>query len=159
MLTTVKPSAIFTPVIMAENKKKKVLEGIVCPECSAPLLDEQLQESLICPSCKTDLKQPKFLDFIEYLIANGLVSNIDFFDTALYSDEIERLDPADQEEVDPQDYEKKKESFSLFEDEIEKIVAQQNKGEIKEMDEWEGLEEDWEEFNKEDENEKKKKKK
>jgi uncharacterized protein YbaR (Trm112 family) len=35
---------------MAENKKKKVLEGIVCPECSAPLLDEQLQESLICPS-------------------------------------------------------------------------------------------------------------
>ena len=88
---------------MTENKKKKVLEGIVCPECSAPLLDEQLQESLICPSCKTDLKQPKFLDFIEYLIANGLVSNIDFFDTALYSDEIERLDPADQEEVDPQD--------------------------------------------------------
>ena len=64
---------------------------------------------------------------------------------------------ADQEEVDPQDYEKKKETFSLFEDEVEKIVAQQNKGEIKEMDEWEGLEEDWEEFNKEDEKEKKKK--
>lgn len=157
MLTTVKQSTIFTPAIMAKNIKKKELEGIVCPECSAPLMDEQLQESLDCPYCKTDLKQPKFLDFIEYLIANGIVSNIDFFDTAIYSDEIERLDPADQEEVDPQDYEKKKESFSLFEDEIEKIVAQQEKDEIKEMDEWEGLEEDWEEFNKEDEDEKKKK--
>lgn len=149
-MTTVKPSTIFTPVIMAKDTKKTILEGIVCPECSVPLHDEQLQESLVCPSCKTDLKQPKFLDFIEYLIANGIVSNIDFFDTALYSDEIERLDPSDQEEVDPQDYEKKKESFSLFEDEIEKIV-QQESDEIEEMDEWEGLEEDWEEFNRRDE--------
>jgi len=82
-------------------------------------------------------------------VANGIVSDIDFFDTKLYSDEIERLDPSDQEEVDPQDYEKKKESFSLFEGEVETVVEQNSD----DMDAWEGLEDDWEEFNKRDEEE------
>lgn len=122
------------------------LEGIICPECSVPLHEDQLRESLICPSCKTDLKTPKYLDFIEYLVANGIVSDIDFFDTKLYSDEIERLDPSDQEEVDPQDYEKKKESFSLFEEEVEAVEEQEEE----DIDAWEGLEEDWEEFNRRD---------
>lgn len=122
------------------------LEGIICPECSVPLHEDQLKKSLVCPSCKTDLKTPKHLDFIEYLIANGIVSDIDFFDTELYSDEIERLDPSDQEEVDPRDYEKKKDTFSLFEDEIEPIVDD----ETGDLTLWEGLEEDWEEFNRRD---------
>jgi len=121
------------------------LEGIICPECSIPLHEDELKDSLICPSCKTDLKSPKYLDFIEYLVANGIVSDIDFFDTKLYSDDIERLDPTDQEEVDPQDYEKKKESFSLFEGEIETVVENTD-----DLDAWEGLEEDWEEFNRRD---------
>ena len=73
-----------------------------------------------------------------------------------YKNEIERLDPSDQEEVDPQDYEKKKDTFSLFENEVEKMVDK--KDTLEEIDEWEGLEEDWEEFNKrEDESDKKKK--
>ncbi|MFQ6675397.1 MAG: hypothetical protein ACE5LH_03520 [Fidelibacterota bacterium] len=122
------------------------LEGIICPECKVPLDDSQLQESLVCPNCKTDLKTPKYLDFIEYLVANGIVSDIDFFDTELYSDEIERLDPSDQEEIDPQDYEKRKESFSLFEDDVEPVEEE----ETEDMDIWEGLEEDWEEFNRRD---------
>ena len=130
------------------------LEGIICPECSTPLHEDQLRKSLICPGCKTDLKIPKFLDFIEYLVANGIVSDIDFFDTKLYSDEIERLDPSDQEEVDPQDYEKKRESFSLFEEEVE-IPSEKN---TENLDAWEGLEDDWEEFNKRDADEKVKKK-
>lgn len=120
------------------------LEGIICPECKVPLDEKQLKGSLVCPNCKTDLKTPKYLDFIEYLVANGIVSDIDFFDTELYSEEIERLDPSDQEEIDPQDYEKRKESFSLFEDDVEKVGEEE---EAEDMDVWEGLEEDWEEFN------------
>ena len=123
------------------------LEGIICPECSVPLHEEELKKKVVCPSCNTDLKQPKYLDFIEYLIANGIVVDIDFFDMKLYKNELERLDPADQEEVDPQDYEKKKDTFSLFEEDSEPI---KQKSESEDIDDWEGLEEDWEEFNRRD---------
>jgi hypothetical protein len=61
----------------------------------------------------------------------------------IYRDEIERLDPSDQEEVDPQDFEKKKDTFSLFQEEVQTI----EKDTTQEIDVWEGLEEDWEEFN------------
>lgn len=56
------------------------------------------------------------------------------------------MDPSDQEEIDPQDYEKRKESFSLFEDDVEPVEEE----ETEDMDSWEGLEEDWEEFNRRD---------
>jgi hypothetical protein len=118
-------------------------EGLICPECSAPLQEEDIKESLVCIHCKTDLQNAKYLDFIEYLVANGIVKDIDFFDMKIYKDEIERLDPTDQEEVDPQDFEKKKDTFSLFEEEVETV----EKDSTEEHDVWEGLEEDWEEFN------------
>lgn len=129
------------------------LEGIICPECSISLDEKDIAESLVCSNCKTNLKDAKYLNFIEYLVANGIVTDIDFFDTKLYRDEIERLDPADQEEVDPQDYEKKKDTISLFEEDVE-VIEDDN---TKEMDEWEGLEEDWEEFNRRSIEEEKKK--
>lgn len=118
-------------------------EGLICPECSVPLEEADLKESLVCVHCKTDLQNAKYLDFIEYLVANGIVKDIDFFDMKVYKDEIERLDPDDQEEIDPQDFEKKKDTFSLFEEEVETIEEDKTE----EMDVWEGLEEDWEEFN------------
>ena len=86
-------------------------EGLICPECKTPLKEEDLKESLVCASCKTDLQNAKYLDFIEYLVANGIVKDIDFFDMKIYKDEIERLDPTDQEEVDPQDFRKEKRHF------------------------------------------------
>ena len=89
------------------------------------------------------MQNSKYLDFIEYLVSNGIVKDIDFFDMKIYKDEIERLDPTDQEEIDPQDFEKKKDTFSLFEEEVETV----EKDNTEEMDVWEGLEEDWEEFN------------
>jgi uncharacterized protein YbaR (Trm112 family) len=140
------PDYIYAPRLR-EERTNMALEGIICPECSIPLEESYLAESLVCPNCKTDLKSTKYLNFIEYLVANGIVSDIDFFDLKLYSDEIERLDPADQEEVDPQDYEKKKDTISLFEDELEPIEEEK---EPPPLDEWEGLEEDWEEFNRRD---------
>ena len=118
-------------------------EGLICPECKTSLEEEDLKESLVCAHCKTDLQNAKYLDFIEYLVANGIVKDIDFFDMKIYKDEIERLDPSDQEEVDPQDFEKKKDTFSLFQEEVQTI----EKDATKEIDVWEGLEEDWEEFN------------
>ncbi len=99
-------------------------EGLICPECSAPLQEEDIKESLVCIHCKTDLQNAKYLDFIEYLVANGIVKDIDFFDMKIYKDEIERLDPTDQEEVET----------------VEKDSTEEH-------DVWEGLEEDWEEFN------------
>ncbi len=124
-------------------------EGLICPECSSPLKEEDIKESLVCIHCKTDLQNAKYLDFIEYLVANGVVKDIDFFDMKIYKDEIERLDPTDQEEVDPQDFEKKKDTFSLFEEEVETV----QKDNTEELDVWEGLEEDWEEFNLRNKNE------
>ncbi len=124
-------------------------EGLICPECSAPLEEKDIKESLVCVHCKTDLQNAKYLDFIEYLVANGIVKDIDFFDMKIYKDEIERLDPTDQEEIDPQDFEKKKDTFSLFEEEVETV----EKDNTEELDVWEGLEEDWEEFNLRNKNE------
>ncbi|MEE2876301.1 MAG: hypothetical protein VX822_00760 [Candidatus Neomarinimicrobiota bacterium] len=118
-------------------------EGLICPQCSSPLEEEDIKESLVCLNCKTDLQNATYLDFIEYLVANGIVKDIDFFDMKIYKDEIERLDPTDQEEVDPQDFEKKKDTFSLFEEEVETV----EKDNTENLDVWEGLEEDWEEFN------------
>lgn len=118
-------------------------EGLICPECSVSLQEKDIKDSLVCVQCKTDLQSHKYLDFIEYLVANGIVKDIDFFDMKIYKDEIERLDPTDQEEIDPQDFEKKKDTFSLFEEEVETVEKDNTEG----MDLWEGLEEDWEEFN------------
>ncbi len=124
-------------------KKDNNFEGLICPACSCSLDEESIKESLVCVECKADLQDSKYLDFIEYLVANGIVKDIDFFDMKIYRDEIERLDPTDSEDVDPQDFEKKKDNFSLFVEEVQTV----EKDSTEEIDVWEGLEEDWEEFN------------
>ena len=55
-----------------------MLEGIICPTCEATLEEVDIKESLTCRHCKTDLKDRKYLDFLEYLMANGLVEDLDF---------------------------------------------------------------------------------
>ena len=96
-----------------------MLEGIICPACGGSLEEEDLRESLTCKHCKTDLKDRKYLDFLEYLMANALVEDVDFFDEKVYSEDVERLEPEDEEDVDPDDFEKKKDIFSLYETEME----------------------------------------
>ena len=124
-------------------KKDMEFEGLICPACSCALNEDAIKESLVCLECKADLQDSKYLDFIAYLVANGIVKDIDFFDMKIYRDEIERLDPTDAEDVDPQDFEKKKDNFSLFVEEVQTV----EKDSTEEIDVWEGLEEDWEEFN------------
>ncbi|MDP6532400.1 MAG: hypothetical protein QF845_06645 [Candidatus Marinimicrobia bacterium] len=134
-----------------------MLEGIICPVCESTLEEIDLKESLTCKSCKNDLRDRKYLDFLEYLMTNGIVEDLDFFDADVYSEDIERLDPSDEEDVDPAEFEKRKETFSLFENEIEQQKSREQEKEKKVIDyeEFEGIEEDWEEFNSRDFKEKK----
>ena len=121
-----------------------MLEGIICPVCESTLDDEHLKETLKCMYCRTDLKDRKYLDFLEYLMTNGIVKNLDFFDAEVYSEDIERLSPEDEEEVDPAEFEKKKDNFTFYENEV---IHKPKADKEPDYEEFDGLNEDWEEFN------------
>jgi len=120
-----------------------MLEGIICPNCGANINEADLRKKLACPHCKKDLKDRSYLDFLEYLMTNGVVENLDFFDTAVYSEDIERFDQDGEDDVDITEHEKRKDNFNLYENEM---VKQQEEEEIDYKD-FEGLDEDWEDFN------------
>ena len=127
-----------------------MLEGIICPACEATLEEAEIRESLTCKLCKTDLQDRRFLDFLEFLMANGMVEDLDFFDQKVYSEDVERLEPDDEEDVDPNDFEKKKDIFSLYESEMEMYKQKAEDEEIKGYEDFEGIEEEWEDFNRRD---------
>ena len=120
-----------------------MLEGIICPNCGANINEADLRKKLACPHCKKDLKDRSYLDFLEYLMTNGIVENLDFFDAAVYSEDIERFDQDDEDDVDITEHEKIKDTFNLYENEM---VKQQEEEELDYKD-FEGLDEDWEDFN------------
>jgi len=121
----------------------EMLEGIICPNCGANINEADLRKKLACPHCKKDLKDRSYLDFLEYLMTNGIVENLDFFDAAVYSEDIERFDQEDEDDVDITEHEKRKDTFNLYENEM---VKQQEEEELDYKD-FEGLDEDWEDFN------------
>ena len=127
-----------------------MLEGIICPNCGASLEDVDIKESLTCRYCKVNLKDRKYLDFLEYLMANGLIEDLDFFDQKVYSEDVERLEPDDEEDVDPAEFEKKKDIFSLYESEMQMYKQKAEDEEIKGYEDFEGIEEEWEDFNQRD---------
>ena len=94
-----------------------MLEGLICPVCENTIEEVDLRDSLKCPTCSVDLKNRKYLDFLEFLMANGIVENLDFFDQEVYSDDVEDLDQTKEEEVDPSEFEKKKDLFNIYENE------------------------------------------
>ena len=120
-----------------------MLEGIICPNCGANINEADLRKKLACPHCKKDLKDRSYLDFLEYLMTNGIVENLDFFDAAVYSEDIERFDQEDEDDVDITEHEKRKDTFNLYENEM---VKQQEEEELDYKD-FEGRDEDWEDFN------------
>ena len=65
----------------------------------------------------------------------------------VYSEDVERLEPDDEEDVDPNDFEKKKDIFSLYETEMEIYKQKAEDEEIKGYEDFEGIEEEWEDFN------------
>ena len=89
-------------------------------EVISPCCDEEIKTSEIGPSfnrplCKANLKQRIYLPFLEYLMENGHVENLDFFDLDLYSQDKESLDSED-EELELDKYETKKDSLNIYED-------------------------------------------
>ena len=103
----------------------------------------------ICKSCKTDLKDRKYLDFLEFLMANALVEDLDFFDQKVYSEDVERLEPDDEEDVDPAEFEKKKDVYNIYENELHPKNVEEDTG-IKDYTQFDGINDDWEEFNERD---------
>ena len=56
------------------------LEEIICPNCGSSLNIKDLTNRLVCGICKVNFHQQKFVGFLEYLMMNGLIDKIDFFD-------------------------------------------------------------------------------
>ena len=123
-----------------------MLEGLICPVCENTIDEIDLKDSLKCPTCSVDLKNRKYLDFLEFLMANGIVENLDFFDPEVYSDDVEDLDQTITEEGDPSEYEKKKDLFNIYENELHPNKLEEHDG-IKDYTQFDGINDDWEEFN------------
>ncbi|MBC8479214.1 MAG: hypothetical protein H8D46_02020 [FCB group bacterium] len=125
---------------------EKEIEGLICPACSTPIDEEVLKDELVCPKCRKNLKQRKYLAFLEFLMMQGIVTNIDFFDPKLYGEEIKKVAEADElkDETDPEEYENLQQKFEQYEDDMEMETAEE---EDVSSDEWEEMEEDWMAFN------------
>ncbi len=91
------------------------VDEILSPCCDEEIRVSAIGDKLKCPLCKTNLKQRAFLPFLEYLMENGHVENLDFFDLDLYNQDKESLDSQD-EELDLDKYEVKKDSLNIYED-------------------------------------------
>ncbi|HAE88063.1 TPA: hypothetical protein DCG86_08585 [Candidatus Marinimicrobia bacterium] len=83
----------------------KYFNELVCPECEEPLTAEDLQKNLVCPHCKNKLRDPKYIEFLEYLVAQGIVEDIDFFDTDLYGSDFMKYETNELDEEDITDVE------------------------------------------------------
>ena len=127
--------------------EQKGIEGIICPACSTPIEEDALSDKLVCPHCQKNLKLKKYLAFLEFLMMQGIVTNIDFFDETLYGDEIKKADEADElkDETDPNEYENKQQKFEQYEDDMEVKET----GEVEEVatSPWDSVDDDWREFN------------
>ena len=125
-------------------------EGLICPNCSGQLDDEELKSgNFICPHCGKNLKNKKYIAFIEYIIMIGLVSDLDFFDQSIYGDEIEHKTTEEKELEDftnPEDYEDATEKFKHFDESVDLKEVTTDEESFRK---WEGIDEDWEDFNRE----------
>ena len=91
------------------------VDEVISPCCDEEIKTSEIGPSLKCPLCKANLKQRIYLPFLEYLMENGHVENLDFFDFDLYSQDKESLDSED-EELELDKYETKKDSLNIYED-------------------------------------------
>ena len=91
------------------------IDEVITPCCDVEVKTSDIGDKLKCPACGINLKQRIFLPFLEYLMENGHVENLDFFDLDLYNQDKESLDSEDEEyELDK--YEVKKDSLNIYED-------------------------------------------
>lgn len=86
---------------------------LLCPNCGESIDEKLLSKRLFCPKCRTNLKNDIYIDFLEYIVEQGIVDNIDFFDESLFGNdflkyEINEMDDdhdiAEVENDNPQDF-------------------------------------------------------
>jgi hypothetical protein len=128
-------------------------EGIICPVCSGPLKEENFLGAIVCPHCNTKLKQKKYIAFLEFLMMQGLVTDIDFFDESLYGHEIQKSETEEEllDETIHDEYEDKSEKMEFIDEKHQMKESDTNEEEFRK---WKGIEEDWEDFNKKDNDDK-----
>ena len=124
------------------------LGEIICPNCGTTLLLEELAKKLKCDICKADFHHKKFIGFLEYLMMNGFVSEVDFFDKKIYGEEISHTSETEEElrdETNPNEYEENRNKIEYMErtEDLKEITTDEE-----EFRKWDGIDEDWQEFNK-----------
>ena len=122
-------------------------EGLVCPKCSNSLNEKELAKNLNCPHCKTKFHDKKYIAFIEYLMMNGYIQELDFFDKTVYGDEINHTSETEEElrdETNPNEYEENRNKIKYMErtEDLKEVTTDEE-----EFRKWEGIDEDWQEFN------------
>ena len=83
-------------------------EEIICPNCGSTLSTEDLKKILRCSICKVNFHNQKYVGFLEYLMMNGYIQELDFFDKTVYGDEINHTSETEEElrdETNPNEYE------------------------------------------------------
>ena len=124
------------------------LQEIICPNCGSNLSPGKLAEKLRCHICKADFHQKKFIGFLEYLMMNGLVTDVDFFDKKIYGEEINHTSETEEElrdETNPNEYEENRNKIEYMErsEDLKEVTTDEE-----EFRTWDGIDEDWQEFNK-----------
>ena len=124
------------------------LQEIICPNCGSNLSPGKLAEKLRCHICKADFHQKKFIGFLEYLMMNGFVTDVDFFDKKIYGEEINHTSETEEElrdETNPNEYEENRNKIEYMErsEDLKEVTTDEE-----EFRTWDGIDEDWQEFNK-----------
>ena len=78
----------------------------------------------------------------------GIVESLNFFDPEVYSEDVDDLDQTKEEEGDPSEFEKKKDHYNIYENEL--LPEDKTDENIKEYSQFEGLNDEWEDFNERD---------
>ena len=74
---------------MSEIPNLDQIDEVLSPCCDEEIKVSEIGKKLKCPLCNTNLKQRAFLPFLEYLMENGHLENLDFFDLDLYNQDKE----------------------------------------------------------------------
>ena len=144
------------------------MEDLICPACGEELdIEEDITKSLVCPYCKTKWQQPQYQDFLEMLLYEDIIDDIDFSAIETYGGKIdEELLNMDEEDSMPGSSATKhdtfRDSFDEFENDAE-LHQQRVDGTVSD-DDWDifsddvALEEDWDDSPDEDEADRKRRK-
>ena len=122
-------------------------EDLICPSCGSELKAKDIINNLSCNICKVNFHQQKFTGFLEYLIMNGIIDKVDFFDKTIYGEEINHTSETEEElrdETNPNEYEENRTKIEYMDkkEDLNEVTTDEE-----EFRKWDGIDEDWREFN------------